>query len=796
MTASASVRHKRHVFVLGVLLVLTVVITTLAAFANPPADEWLYLQIRDFGALSSLSILELVRSVPFLIVVALPTLLALVRRCRVAMPATAGAVVLGLGLIWGLQYFVERPRPFDSPLTGTDSYPSPMILLLATLVGTYPLWQTVTGHSRGWKVLEGALWVLVVGSGVQEVYAGLRWPFDVAGALVIGLALATLVRVVVETPELHRTCEDCPWLAVAAPLPPAKEFVYERGHVAHPLYRVAVIWAFALAIVFGTAFYFLGIPRVPESGVMGYGLEVPLNFGLLALIVIGVLLAAKWHVLGAVVTAFAAAVLGYAASMQYEPLVALGVATAAFVPAFLLWVQWHRVASLVSAATVSVVTAALLGTTIYFASENYSYYWGPTNPTSATPAVEDDVVAWMWSGAVTTDSVSVRARTGQDAASVRLVVGKGEGLEEPVYSEAVPSTADTQHVVAFEVGGLEADTAYRYALEVDGVVDKERTGSFSTFPEGPSSFMFALSGDARTGSNTVVFDAVRRTRPLFFLNMGDFFYGDVDVNDPSLVRQQYESNLTAPAQAALYASTPFVYIWGDHDYGGNDADKTSPSKPASMAVYRQYVPHYPLQAGAEAPLFQAFTVGDVRFVITDNRSQRDPLGDGPRSTLGAEQRRWLLDELADADDYGLVVWVNPDPWVGKAERGNDTWAGFARERETVADAIARYEVDNLLMVSADAHMLAYDDGTNTDYATEGSAGFPLFHVAALDRKESIKGGPYTGPVIAGGGQFGTIRVKDDGERVEVKMVARNYMEKVLFTKTFVATRPAAQPTSR
>lgn len=788
MTVSYSVRHQRHVFVIGVLLVLAIVISTLAAYSNPPADEWLYLQIRDLGALSSLSFLEFVRSVPFVIAVALPTLLALAGRCRVAMPAAAGAVVLSIALAWGLSTLLARPRPFDSPLTGTDSYPSPMIMLLATLLATYPLWRTVTGHFRSWTVLTAALWVLVVGSGLQEIHAALRWPLDVLGAVVIGLALGTLVRVVVETPELHRGCDSCSWIEIAAPLPPPREFVYERGHVAHPLYRAALIWAFALVIVFGVIFFFLGIPRLPESGVMGTGLEVPLNFGLLALIVIGVLLAAKWHATGAVIVALAAVLLGYAASMEYSPMVALAVATAAFVPAFLLWVQWHRVASLRSAATVSVVTAALLGTMIYFASDNYSYYWGPTNPTSATPAVQDDVVAWMWSGGVTTDSVVVRARTGASADSVRLVVGHGEGLENPVYSESVRSTAATQNVVAFEVDGLEPRTAYHYALEVDGVVDKDRIGRFSTFPEGPSSFTFALSGDARTGSNTVVFDAVRRTSPLFFLNMGDFFYGDVDVNDPGAVRDQYEANLTAPAQAALYASTPFVYMWGDHDYGGNDADKTSPSKPASMAVYRQYVPHYPLRPGAAAPLFQAFTVGDVRFVLTDNRSQRDPVGEKPRSTLGDQQRQWLFDELADADRYGLLVWVNPDPWVGKAEPGNDTWSGFADERRAVADAIARYDVDNLLMVSADAHMLAWDNGTNTDYSSEGDAAFPLFQAAALDRKESIKGGPYSGPVIGGGGQFGTLQIRDDGERVEVKAFARNYQEKVLFTRSFAVNR--------
>ncbi|MGE5719835.1 MAG: alkaline phosphatase D family protein, partial [Nocardioidaceae bacterium] len=220
----------------------------------------------------------------------------------------------------------------------------------------------------------------------------------------------------------------------------------------------------------------------------------------------------------------------------------------------------------------------------------------------------------------------------------------------------------------------------------------------------------------------------------------------------------------------------------------NDADSTAASRPAAMAVYRQYVPHYPLQGGPESPIHQAFTVGDVRFVLTDPRSAREPPGDSPRSMLGEKQRRWLVGELAQADRYGLVVWVNGAPWVGKADPTSDLWPAFAAERRSIADAIARNDVDNLLMVSGDAHMLAYDDGTHTDYSRSGDAAFPLFHAASLDRKGSIKGGPYTGPVLPGGGQFGTVGIEDDGRTVKVTMTAWNWEEEVLFARTFTTQR--------
>ena len=55
---------------------------------------------------------------------------------------------------------------------------------------------------------------------------------------------------------------------------------------------------------------------------MGTGLEVPLNIGLVVLMVIGVLVAARWHMTGAVIVALSAVLLGYASSVQYAPWVA------------------------------------------------------------------------------------------------------------------------------------------------------------------------------------------------------------------------------------------------------------------------------------------------------------------------------------------------------------------------------------------------------------------------------------------------------------------------------------------
>lgn len=775
--------QRRQVLVIGGLILVTTVTTTLAAFANPPADEWMYAVIRDGAWVGALGWLEVAGSPPFL--VGLAALLLFGRRCRTFLVVAAGALAAGFLGGWLLTVVVGRDRPVESPVTEPDSYPSVSVLLLTVLAGLVPMaLESLTHRVVVRHVATAALGLLAAGTALAQVHAGLHWPLDVVGAALIGAALVVCARVLLEEPSRHLWCHTCLWLERAARSRGIGPTVVDVDpHRARMLHRVTLLWTAGLVAVFLVLTWTRGVPRSPESGVMGSGLEVPLQWGLLAVIVSGVLLARRWHVAGAVLVAFGAGLLGYAASVQYSPASAVTITAAAWVPAVLLWLEWHRRTTLRAALGAAVVTSVVLGGVVGAAAMTYAAYWGPTHPASATPAAEMGLVEWMWSGGVTPTGAAVRLRTAADADMVRLLVSESEDVSSPAaVAEAHP---DGDRVVDLRVEGLQPDTRYYYAVEVDGEVERDRVQTFRTFPRGPASFSFVLGSCQIGGSNGQVFDAMRAADPLFVLAMGDWTYGNVDENDPAQFRAQYDLNLTAPAQAALYAQAPIAYVWGDHDFGGNDSDRTTESRPAAMQVYRQMTPHYPLAGDPQAAIYQAFTVGRVRFVVTDTRASRDPADDpsgGYRSALGAQQRTWLLAELAQADRYGLVVWVNPDPWVADASPGSDTWAGFAEERQVIADAIADHDVDNLLMVSGDAHMLAFDDGTNTDFSTSQNGGFPLFHAAAVDRRANTKGGPYSGAVIPGGGQFGTIDVWDDGGAVEVTLSGWNWESRRLFTE--------------
>jgi phosphodiesterase/alkaline phosphatase D-like protein len=318
---------------------------------------------------------------------------------------------------------------------------------------------------------------------------------------------------------------------------------------------------------------------------------------------------------------------------------------------------------------------------------------------------------------------------------------------------------------------------YTYRVQVES--GATMTGQFRTFADGPMDATIAFASCAKTGSSSTVFDAVRAAQPDLFVHMGDFHYRNIRANDARRFRRAYDEVLASRAQARLYRSVPIAYVWDDHDYGGNNANGASPSRPAALEVYRQFVPHYSITEFGEAGIYQAFDVGRVRVIVTDSRSQRSSNRQEPasvRTILGPRQRQWLLDEFAAAVDRPLVVWVNTVPWIAEVRPGHDDWGSYAAERELIANHLDRLGLTRrLVMLSGDAHMVALDDGTHSrlgDAAGSGP-GFIVAHAAPLDRFTTKKGGPYSHGISKKNGQFGLLKITDSGGAVQVEVTGRD-----------------------
>jgi phosphodiesterase/alkaline phosphatase D-like protein len=355
---------------------------------------------------------------------------------------------------------------------------------------------------------------------------------------------------------------------------------------------------------------------------------------------------------------------------------------------------------------------------------------------------------------VTDEGVSVTARMSVAASDVQLRVGS---------ATTSPVSTDADRCVRIDINGLDADTAYTYEVLSGGLV--HATGRFRTLPTAgaPASFTVAFGGDADTGSNHQVFDVIRESGPLMFIHMGDLHYNNISTNSPASFHAAYDQIARLSRQSALYSNAPTAYVWDDHDYGANNSNGSSASKPAATSVYRQRVPHYALPHATA--IYQTWDIGRVRFVMTDQRSEataNNATDNSSKSMLGTAQKTWFKDILSNSPGM-LIVWICPRWMRQGAESGGDSWAGFTTERAEIWDYIHANCHGRVVILSADVHLLGIDDGSNSDFAAGGGEPIPVFQAAPLDAFTGISAGSvYSEGEFAERGLWGSMQVADNG----------------------------------
>lgn len=411
-------------------------------------------------------------------------------------------------------------------------------------------------------------------------------------------------------------------------------------------------------------------------------------------------------------------------------------------------------------------------------------------------------VSGAWCGNVTRTSATVNIRLNAPALPVRLVVSVNSQLTPALFSPVETTSAASGHSVSLGVDGLQPGTDYHYGIEVGGVVRPEAIsrGRFRTFPSGAASLRIAFSscGDLND-TDQRAFDAIVEEQPALFIHMGDLHYSDTNSTQVEDYRRNYDLVLNHRNQGALYRSVAVAYMWDDHDFTGNNTDGTATGTAAARTAYRERVPHYPITIPG-GTIGQAFTIGRIRVIMTDLRSAAAPAttAESPtKSRMGAAQKAWFKQELLMARDLGfpLILWVNTVPWIAASQLGSDTWAGYATERTEIANFIRDNRIMNVALLSGDMHALAYDDGTNSDYATGGGAPMVVLQGGPLTRVPEPKGGPYSAGPVLGVGQYGLLDITDNGgPTVQCRFMGKRVGEGAKLVFQFSATATGVVPT--
>ena len=393
--------------------------------------------------------------------------------------------------------------------------------------------------------------------------------------------------------------------------------------------------------------------------------------------------------------------------------------------------------------------------------------------------------AGPWCGGLTDTSAVIRASILRSVATARVIVAENEALSaNPAVHDAVslwidPDRSYRHQVATFVPGGLRPATNYFFRIELDGDRTDALPGRFRTAPPlgQATGFRFALSGCAKPklfgGTRPEAYKAIGATSDLlFFFHLGDFHYHNI--GDESVVPrlEAYDDTLRREGIGDLFRQLPIAYTWDDHDFLGNNSEGGDPGNAVrrrfARDAYDIYVPHYPLASTVDG-IYQSFQIGRVLFLLTDGRFAKSPRsgsGTSGKTVLGVNQKAWLKRELLRGKDLDLIVWASSIPWIGDDDPGEDFWAGYASERTELCEFLVANAIRNVCMISADAHMVAMDDGSHAGYAAGGRGGFPVFQAAALESPESEKGGPYSlgadhggvGPGLAGNRQFGVFEI--------------------------------------
>jgi hypothetical protein len=438
------------------------------------------------------------------------------------------------------------------------------------------------------------------------------------------------------------------------------------------------------------------------------------------------------------------------------------------------------------------VASLMIGTSVYMTQKNYKQVQATG---SGSDASNTNAAMWATVGGLTSTSAQFRLRLSsakEDSKAKFLVYEAGTSgvtVSEANFVDLIAADGANLGVAAYSINNLTASSQYTYQFVTDGSSSNQEQmveGKFSTpgTELSPMTFSVVTAGCAWTGSFSNIFGEAAQVQsrsgkadPLLMIQLGDLHYTDYNGFDVGMRMASYDTVFDNVKQRQLYNRMGLVHMWDDHDYLGNDSsqesDKTSEvagvllsSRDVALQGYTLGIPHYePLPASSSTsdtsssflPPYQAFTIGTVRFIITDLRSECQPSAGKMYSDT---QKAWLFDEISNALDttslFDYVVWISSKPWNGAGEIATpddppELWSTFPDERRELSNHIYETQqsngrtADSFMILSADAHMVGFDDGSNSYYGDEplqeGELFIPVLHSGPLDRVNSIKGDP-------------------------------------------------------
>jgi len=342
-------------------------------------------------------------------------------------------------------------------------------------------------------------------------------------------------------------------------------------------------------------------------------------------------------------------------------------------------------------------------------------------------------------------------------ATIGWEVATDDAFTTIVAGGTVDALAAAGYTAKVAVDGLTPDAWYHYRFTLDGV--SSTPGRLRTAPPPdatPERLKFAWASCQQTSSPYTAHRLIAAEPDLdFWMHLGDYVYvSDQGTQSVPDYREVYARFKADPALQELQATVPTVAMYDDGEFVNGVHRDIEPEGRLENAlqVWFEQFPVIPPD-GDDTRAYRALSWGELaEAFLLDVRQYRDaevPEGSGSgsltdrerfnpdRTTLGAEQRTWLLDGLANAaavwkllgNPYNFAPWrilggaVQPragqrfttnyrdlaNVHVNQATYApNEAWDDFWFERRTILDHLADEDVTNLISVSGHTHIWLAD----------------------------------------------------------------------------------------
>lgn len=285
---------------------------------------------------------------------------------------------------------------------------------------------------------------------------------------------------------------------------------------------------------------------------------------------------------------------------------------------------------------------------------------------------------------------------------------------ESAWQKVDPST---DYSVLVPLDGLDANRSYEVRTDARSASDGPMStliGRFKTLPDTKEKASLrigiATCQEFEDRDGPFGFEAYRtmlKRRTDCFVMAGDVVYYDKLARSVPLAFYHWQRTYGLPSVVEFHRNVPVYFLKDDHDTYIDDSWPGKRVKWTDEFTFEDGQRIFRTQTGLPEKPYRTIRMGrDLQVWMLEGRDYRSPNpapdGEG-KSILGSEQKRWLLNSLAESSAKFRIV-VSPTPIVGPdrdSKKDNHSNLVFANEGKELRKALS--EIPGCFVICGDRH---------------------------------------------------------------------------------------------